>query len=232
MYPEYLSAPVQVGKAYVDYAVESAGAKQSVVQYVGAVRGRYDLDIAQGRESVQFRQELHEGPLDLTVSGSGYVKPLGTDRIQLVYEYYAGRLLFGKLEQLADQSGTLSDVLLDEFGPDKPYEGCLGRIGDSLGHKGLPRSRGTHQQNALGRFYADLGVELGSEKRILHRFPELKHLLLEAAYVIVGDVRLIQYLGPCDYGVQRRRQHAHHGQCLLVERYPRSGDQILRGAVL
>src|SRR5690606_1117118 len=74
VYPEDLGAAVDVREAYVYYAVEPAGAKQSIVQYVRAVRGPYDLDLAQGGESVQLRQELHQGPLDLAVARGGYVK--------------------------------------------------------------------------------------------------------------------------------------------------------------
>ena len=224
---EDLLPSVDIGQSDVDDPVEPPGPEQRIVEDVGPVGGADDLHVAGGGESIQLGQQLHEGPLDLAVSGGGDVETLGPDGVQFVDEDDARSLVFGELEQLADESGALSDVLLDQFGSDQPDEGRLGGVGHGLGHQGLPGSGRTDQQDALGGLDADLLIEFGPEERVLDGLPELHHLVLQASDVVVGDVGLVDDLGTRHDGIHGRGQDLHEGQGLLVEGDPGSGDEVV-----
>jgi hypothetical protein len=88
-------------------------------------------------------------------------EPLRSNRIDLIDEDDTRRVLLRHPKQLPHQLGTISEVLLDELGPDDSEEGggCLVR--DGFSEEGLSGSGDTVEDNTFWRADAHLLVELG-----------------------------------------------------------------------
>src|SRR5438132_2248283 len=217
----------EAGQRNVDNPVESTRAKECLVEDVRPVRRPDDLDLSQRVEPVQLREELHQGPLDLPVPGSRDLEALRADRVELVDEHDRRSLLSSELEQLPDEPRALADVLLDELGSDEPDERRLRAVRDRLREERLPGARWPDQEDAFWRLNANLPVQVRFQQRILHGLAQLAHLDFEAADVFVRDGGLLDDLRARDDRIERRRQHAHHRERLLVQRDPRADDQVL-----
>ena len=201
----------------LDDPVEAAWPEQGIVKDVHAVGGCDDLDITDGVEAIQLRQELHKGPLDLPVPGSGYLEALGADGVDLVDEDDGWGFLAGHVKQLADDAGALADVLLHQLGAHDVDEGGIGDSGHSLGQQCLASTWRSDEQDATRGLDAHLAEELWLGQRELHRLLHLQDLGLEAADVIIGDVGLLQHLGVGHQGVLGAWQDRYDGEGLLVE---------------
>src|SRR5207249_8984876 len=143
-------AGLLVGDRDLNDPVEPARAQQGLVEDVRSIRRADDLHFPEGIEAIEFREELHEGPLDLPVPGRRDLESLRTDRIEFVDEDDGRRLLAGELEQLPHEPRPLSDVLLDQLGPDESDERGLGAVGDRLGQEGLPRAGRATKRTPFG----------------------------------------------------------------------------------
>lgn len=64
-------------------------------------------------------------------------------------------------EHLADDTGTLSDILVDDGGGDDFEEVGVEGGGDGAGEEGLSRSGGTVEEDAFGWLDADPEEEFG-----------------------------------------------------------------------
>src|SRR5262249_36402113 len=98
-----------------DEAVQASGPDDRGIEDVLAVRGRYDLDIAEVVEAVDLREELHERPLDFALAAGPHVDALGSQGINLVDEDDRGRVVATQLEDLLDELRALADELLHEL---------------------------------------------------------------------------------------------------------------------
>jgi hypothetical protein len=88
----------QVGPVHEDLAVEAARPQQGGVEDVGPVGGGQDDQAARRVEAVHLDEELVQSLLALVVAAHRAVDPALADRVELVDEYDAGRLLAGLLE--------------------------------------------------------------------------------------------------------------------------------------
>src|SRR5205814_9801697 len=68
---------------------------RSRVQHVRPVGGRDDDDVSVGVEAVHLDQQLVEGLLALVVTAAEAGATLAADRVDLVHEHDAGRVLLG-----------------------------------------------------------------------------------------------------------------------------------------
>ena len=84
-----------VGELYL--SVDSAGSQQSRVEDVDSVGSHDDLDSLGGLEPVQLIEKLKHSPLHLGISPLS-LHPRAPDRIDLINENYAGRVLPGHHE--------------------------------------------------------------------------------------------------------------------------------------
>src|SRR2546426_6732946 len=220
-------AGLVAGNRNLDDPVEAAWAKQGLVEDVGPVRRADDLHFPEGIEAIEFRQELHECPLDLPVPGRRDLETLRTDRIEFVDEHDRRGLLAGGLNQLPHEPGPLADVLLDQLRADESDERGLRAVGDRLGEERLPRAGRADQEDSLRRLDPDLPVQVRLQERVLDRLAQLAHLALETADVIEGDRGLLDDLRTGDDRIEGRRKDAHHRERLLVQRDARTDDQVL-----
>lgn len=107
-----------VGQRNLNLAIQPAGTQQSRVQRVGTIRRHDDLGLAEVVEAVQLVEQLHERPLDLPVGTSALGEATAADGVDLVHEDDAGLVLLGVAKHLADQSGGLANVFVDDCGRD------------------------------------------------------------------------------------------------------------------
>ena len=180
-------APLQVGTVDDDPAVEAARAEQRRIEDVGAVGGG-DQDHAVVRlEAVHLDQELVESLLALVVTAAEPCAAMTSDRVDLVDEDDAGRVLLALFEEVADARSADADEHLDEVGAGDREEGHVRLAGDGTREKGLAGARRPHQQHAL----RDLAAELLELLRLLEELDDLLQLdlrLVDAGDVLEGDL--------------------------------------------
>ena len=113
---ENLLAAQDVRVRHHDLAVEAAGAQQRRIQHVRPV-GRRDQDHALGRiEAVHFDQQLVQGLLALIIAAAQAGAAMTADRVDLVDENDARRVLLALLEHVAHAARPDTDEHLDEVG--------------------------------------------------------------------------------------------------------------------
>ncbi len=134
---EDLLAALHVGQAHHHLAVETARPQQRRIKHVGAIGGRNHDHTFAALETVHFHQQRIQGLLALVMPAAQAGTAMATDRIDLVDEDDAGRVLLGLLEHVAHAAGADTDEHLDEVGARNAEERNFGLAGDRLGQKGL-----------------------------------------------------------------------------------------------
>src|SRR5438445_147836 len=90
----------------------------------------------------------------------------------------------------------------------------------------LPRALRADQEDSLRRLDPDLAVQVRLEERVFDGLAQFAHLDLESPDVLVGDRGFLDDLRARDDRIQGRREHAHHGERLLVQRDARADHQV------
>ncbi len=153
-----LFATFHVGLVDQDLAVEPAGTEQGRVEHFGPVRRGHDDDRLAGIESVHFRQQLVQRLFALLVRSHRALDPGAAERVELVDEDDAGRLLLGLREQVANAGGADADEHLDEFGSAQAEEGHLGLAGDGARQQRLAGAGRADEEHAFRDAAAERGV--------------------------------------------------------------------------
>ena len=181
---ENLGPFVHVGQADVDLAVETAGSHERLVQNIDAVGGRQHDHARIGLEAVHLGKQLVERVLPLVVARkSGVLAAGATDRVDLVDEDDAGRLLLGLLEQIAHARSTHADEHLHEVRTRNRKERHVGLAGHGLRQQRLARSRRADEQRPL----RNLGTQIAVFFRLAQEIHDLHHLdlgLLQSGYIL------------------------------------------------
>src|SRR5262249_36573704 len=137
-------------------AIEAAGPQQRRIEHVGTV-GRGDEDDAFVRfEAVHLDEQLIERLLALVVAAAEAGAAVTPDRVDLVDEDDAGRVLLALVEQVADARRADADEHFDEIGAADREEGNVRFTRDGARQERLARSRRAHEENALGNAPAQL----------------------------------------------------------------------------
>lgn len=85
--------------------------------------------------------------------------PLRSNRIDLIDEDDTRGILLCNPEELPDELGSVSEVLLDELGSDDTKEGRRRLVGDGFREEGLSGSGHSVEDDSLGRSDTHLLVE-------------------------------------------------------------------------
>ena len=155
-------------------AVEAARAEQRGVEDVGPVGGRDHDHVLVGLESVHLDEELVEGLLALVVTTAEAGATLASDRVDLVHEDDARRVLLGLVEEVADAARADADEHLDELRAADAEERNARLAGDRLAEQRLAGARRADEQHALGDARADRDELV----RVLEELDDLVELLL------------------------------------------------------
>ena len=110
-----LLASDDVGVGHHDLAVEAAGPQQRRVEHVGPVGGGDQDDAFIRLEAVHLHQELVERLLAFVITAAQAGAAMASDRVDLVDEDDAGRVLLGLLEHVAHPARADADEHLDEI---------------------------------------------------------------------------------------------------------------------
>src|SRR6185503_16992267 len=180
---EDADAAAQIGPGDHDAAVEAPGAQQRRVEHVRPV-GRGDDDHAVvGLEAIHLDEKLVQGLLALVVTAAQAGAAVAPDRVDLVDEDDAGRVLLALLEEIADARGADADEHLDEIRPRDREERHAGFTGDGARQQRLAGTRRAHHEKALG----DTAAEPGELLRILEEGDDL----LDPGHILERDLVLV-----------------------------------------
>ena len=177
-----LLAPGDVRVGHDDLAVEAAGAQQRRIEHVGPVGGRDEDDAFVGLEAVHLDQQLVERLLALVVAAAEAGAAMAADRVDLVDEDDAGRVLLGLLEHVAHAAGADADEHLDEVGARDGEERHVGLAGDGAGEQRLAGAGRADEQRAA----RDAAAEALELLRIAQELDDLLQVVL--GLVDAGDV--------------------------------------------
>ncbi len=139
---EDLLAAADVGQRHHHLAVEAARAQQRRVEHIGPVGGRDHDHAGVALEAVHLHQELVERLLALVVAAAQAGAALAADRVDLIDEHDAGRMLLGLVEHVAHARRAHADEHLDEVRAGNAEERHLGLAGDGLAPAASCRCRG------------------------------------------------------------------------------------------
>src|SRR5205085_5026438 len=146
-----------VGTRNHDAPVETARTEQSRIENVGPVGGRDEDDALVGLEAVHLDEELVQRLLALVVTAAEASAAVAADGVDLVDEDDAGSVLLALLEEVAHAGSAHADEHLHEVGAGDGEERNAGLARDGPREQRLSRSRGAHQEHALGNAPAELG---------------------------------------------------------------------------
>ena len=114
---------------------------------------------------------------------------MAADRVDLVDEDDAGRILLGLLEHVADAAGADADEHLDEIRARDGEERHVGFAGDGAGEEGLAGTGGADQQHAARNAAAE-PLELLRVAQELDDLLEVFLGLVDAGHVVEGDAAM------------------------------------------
>lgn len=110
-----MCAALIVWQAELDAAVETPRAQERWIERIRTVCRHQHLDVATRVEAVELVDELEHRALDLVVATGAVVKAHASDGVDLVEEDDARLFCPRKLEELANHTRALADVLLHEL---------------------------------------------------------------------------------------------------------------------
>ena len=189
-----LLAAADVGQRHDDLAVEAARAQQRRIEHVGTV-GRGDDDHAHRRlEAVHLDQQLVQRLLALVVAAAEAGAALAADRVDLVDEHDARRVLLRLLEHVAHARRADADEHLDEVGARDREERHLRFARDGAREQRLAGAGRADHQHAARDAPAEL-LELGRIAQEVDQLGDFFLRLLAARDVGEGDGvgRLVQH---------------------------------------
>ena len=133
-------------------------------------------------EAVHLDEQLVERLLALVVTAAEAGAAMAADRVDLVDEDDAGRVLLALLEQVADAARADADEHLDEVRAADREERHAGLAGDRAREQRLAGARRAHHQDAL----RDPAAEARELLRVLEERDDLLDLVL--GFLDAGDV--------------------------------------------
>ncbi len=217
-----------------DFAVETAGATQRLVESFGPVGRRDDHRVLPRRDPVEQGEQLGDQPF---LGLAAHLAALGRDRIDLVDEDDRGRRLRRLLENLAQPPLALAIGRAHDLGAGDREEPRRAFVRDRARQHRLAGPGRAVQQHALGRVDPEALEQLGMAQRQLDHLAQLVDRVLHSAEIVVGDVgaalavlggmfrqQLDDGLGvDVDDALGNRR---HHDQPKLLKRERRSVEHL------
>ena len=191
------SRPTTSGIGHDHLPVETAGTQERRVEHVRTVGGGDQDDAFVGLEAVHLDEQLVQRLLALVIAAAEAGAAVAADRVDLVDEDDAGRVLLRLLEHVAHAARADADEHLDEVGAGNGEERHVRLAGDGAGEQGLAGAGRADQQHAA----RDAAAEPLEFPGIAQEFDDLLQVelgLVDAGHVLKGDapVRLGQKLRP------------------------------------
>ncbi len=189
MHLQNLLAADHVRVRHHDLAVEAARTQQRRIEHVGTV-GRGDQDHAFiGLEAVHLDQQLVQRLLALVIAAAEAGAAMTADRVDLVDEDDAGRVLLGLLEHVAHARGADADEHLDEVGARNGEERHVGFARDRARDQRLAGAGRADQQHAARNASAE-ALEFSGVAQELDDLLQILLGLVDAGDVLEGDAAM------------------------------------------
>mmetsp|Transcript_28895 Transcript_28895/g.66128 ORF Transcript_28895/g.66128 Transcript_28895/m.66128 type:complete len:385 (+) Transcript_28895:271-1425(+) len=222
---ENMAFGLDVRQRKLDLSIDPSRPYERGIEALDPIGGHDDLDVPPFVEPVELVEQLEHGPLNLAGAPRLAVVALGSNRVDLVDEDDGGGHVVGHPKELAHELGPVSQIFLDEFGADHPEKGGGGVVGHRLGQEGLAGARLAVEDDPLGRFDADVLVELRMGQGKLDGLFDLLDLRLKTADVRVGLEGGLVDFHHRDHGVRVVAQDSHHAHGLVVQQDAAAGLQ-------
>ncbi len=153
-------ASFHIGTRDDDAAIEAPGAQQRGIEDIGAV-GRGDEDDALvGLEAIHLDQQLVQRLFAFVVPAAEACATMTSDRINLIDEDDAGRVLLALDEQIADARSTHANEHFNEIGTRYREERHARFARNRAREQRFAGSRRADQQDALGNTAAEASEAL------------------------------------------------------------------------
>jgi len=175
----------------LDDPVEPSRAKQRPVENIDPVCCPDNLHIPAVLETVHSRKQLHQRPLHFPVAGCIRFGAGSTDCIDLINKDNCRGFLLCEFEELADETGSFANILLDQFRSHYPHEMSVCFMCDGFCKQGLSCTRRTVEQHTFRRLYTNPCKEIRTFQRQLDRFTDLVDLVLKSTDIRIGLLRSI-----------------------------------------
>lgn len=127
-FPEIKTLTIRVLKK--DLSINTARSNQSRVQGLNLISSHENLDISAVIEAIKLIEEFQHSPLDFSFATRCRIVSLGTDGIDFVNEYNRRGMFRGNLENLANQTGAITEVFLDQLTTHNAKESSAGLVGN------------------------------------------------------------------------------------------------------
>jgi hypothetical protein len=174
VHAEDLLTALHVRARHHHLTVEAAGAQQRRVEHVGPVGGGDQDHALVGLEAVHLDEQLVEGLLALVVSAAEAGAAVTADRVDLVHEDDAGRVLLALLEEVAHARARRRRRTSRRSRSPRSRRTARSPRRRWPWPAASCRCRGPDEQDALG----DLAAELLELLRVLQELDDLPQLFL------------------------------------------------------
>src|SRR6266511_2658800 len=178
MEPENPLPPFYVGTVNQYLTIEPSGAQQRRVENFRPVGGGHDNDALIRVKSVHLSEQLIERLLALVMARQNVHATSFTERVELVDEYNARRMLHRLSKQITNPRRSDANEHLDEIGAGDAEKRHAGLAGDGTRQQGLSRARRTDEQDSLRDAAAEPLIFLWGPQKL----DDLSQLLLSLVY--------------------------------------------------
>ena len=127
---EDVEATRLVRQRNLNLTVKTTGTEQRGVESVGPICRHNGLDLSKVIETIELVEQLHERTLNFTIGRGTVVKSLAADSVDLIDENDARLIFLSVREHFTDDTGTLTNVLVDDGRGDNLEEFRINLVGE------------------------------------------------------------------------------------------------------
>jgi hypothetical protein len=146
---ENVCASLQIRKTKLNLTIETTRSEKSRVEGIGSIGCHENLDVSSRVKTVELVDELKHRSLNLVVTSLTVIKTGTSHSVNFIKEDNACLLGSGHLEQLANHSGSFSNIFLYKLATNNTNECGIGTVGNGSGSKCLTSTRGTIEEDSL-----------------------------------------------------------------------------------
>mmetsp|Transcript_64741 Transcript_64741/g.75277 ORF Transcript_64741/g.75277 Transcript_64741/m.75277 type:complete len:284 (+) Transcript_64741:420-1271(+) len=180
-----------VWKRNFDLSVQTTWSHECRIECIWSIGGHDDFDFTKIVETVHLVQKLHQCSLNFSVSTASFRKSSASDSIDFVHENNARLMLLCIGKHFSNDSGTLSDILINDTRSDNFQETGLDVAGKGSGNKGFSGSRRTIHQDSFWWLDTDSQEELRVCQWQFNSFSKSSDLVIQTTDLTEGNLSWI-----------------------------------------
>jgi len=200
-----------------NFTVKTTRSQKCGIQSIRSVGCHHTLDSAEVFETIKLIQKLHKGTLDFSISRRAFSETLSSDSIDFIHKDDTGLVIFGISEHFSDNTGTLSDVLVDDGGGNNFEELTVHLTGKSSSQKSLSSTRWSIKQNTLRRLDSYSFKQLRVCEREFNSLAQVANLTSKTTNISILNITGIFGRHTMDSRINFSRENAHNRVSCNVE---------------